>query len=123
MSAQESGETLLSQISNEMVRAKKRFFGKGPEQAKTYILDDLCIVVMRGGLTQAEQTMLEFGHPDQVRAFRQIFENEMTEHLAAVVERLTGRAVANHQSQVMFDPDIIVEMFVFASPPPSDLAP
>ena len=117
----ESGETLLSQISNEMVRAKKKFFGRGPEQAKTYILDDLCIVVMRGGLTQAERTMLELGHPDQVRAFRQIFENESTELLCGLVERLTGRAVVNYQSQIMFDPDIIVEMFVFAGPAPSDL--
>jgi uncharacterized protein YbcI len=117
----DSGETLLSQISNEMVRAKKTFFGRGPEQAKTYILDDLCIVVMRGGLTQAERTMLDFGHPDQVRAFRQIFENEMTEHLCGVVERLTGRAVATYQSQIMFDPDIIVEMFVFENAAPPEL--
>ena len=112
----DSGETLLSQISNEMVRAKKQFFGKGPEQAKSYMLDDLLIIVMRGGLTTAEQTMLRFGRENLVRGFRQLFENEMTETLTGLVERTTGRRVVNYQSQIMFDPDIIVEMFFFDQP-------
>src|SRR4029079_18719509 len=56
-----SGGDLLARLSDDMVRAKKQFFGKGPEQAKSYMFDDLLIVVMRGGLTTAEQTMLRFG--------------------------------------------------------------
>jgi uncharacterized protein YbcI len=107
---------MLARLSDEMVRAKKHFFGKGPEQAKSYMLDDLLIVVMRGGLTTAEETMLRFGQQDMVRQFRQLFENEMTEVLTGLVERTTGRAVVNYQSQIMFDPDIIVEMFFFADP-------
>jgi uncharacterized protein YbcI len=109
----EGGE-LLSHLSNEMVRSKKRFFGKGPEKAKSYLLDDLLIVVMRGGLTTAEQTMKSFGQFDMIRQFRQLFENEMTDHLIGLVEEATGREVVTYQSQIMFDPDIIVEMFVFA---------
>jgi uncharacterized protein YbcI len=112
----ERGQGLLARLSNEMVRAQKEFFGKGPTQAKSYLLDDLLIIVMRGGLTTAEQTMLEFGHPDLVRQFRQLFENEMTERLTGMVEELTGRRVATYQSQVMFDPDTVVEMFVFDRP-------
>jgi uncharacterized protein YbcI len=110
------GGDMLARLSDEMVRAKKHFFGKGPEQAKSYMLDDLLIVVMRGGLTTAEETMLRFGQQDMVRQFRQLFENEMTEVLTGLVERTTGRAVVNYQSQIMFDPDIIVEMFFFADP-------
>jgi uncharacterized protein YbcI len=112
---EERGEGLLARISNEMVRAQKKFFGKGPTEAKSYLLDDLLIIVMRGGLTTAEKTMLEFGQPDQVRQFRQLFENEMTERLTGMIENLTGRKVLTYQSQVMFDPDIVVEMFVFDS--------
>jgi hypothetical protein len=36
------------------------------------------------------------------------------------MEELTGRRIVNYQSQVMFDPDIIVEMFVFDSGGSSD---
>jgi uncharacterized protein YbcI len=113
---EERGEGLLARISNEMVRAQKQFFGKGPTEAKSYMLDDLLLIVMRGGLTTAEKTMLEFGRADQVRQFRQLFENEMTERLTGMVEELTGRRVLTYQSQVMFGPDVVVEMFVFDSP-------
>ena len=34
--------------------------------------------------------------------------------LTGLVEQATGRSVVNYQSQIMFDPDIIVEMFVFS---------
>jgi uncharacterized protein YbcI len=111
-----SGGDLLARLSDEMVRAKKQFFGKGPEQSKSYMFDDLLIVVMRGGLTTAEQTMLRFGQQNMVRQFRQLFEDEMTEVLTGLVEETTGRTVVNYQSQIMFDPDIVVEMFVFDQP-------
>jgi uncharacterized protein YbcI len=107
------GQSVLQRLADEMVRAQKEFFGKGPEQARAYLLDDLCFIVLRGGLTTAELTMLKFGHPDLVRQFRQIFENEMTGRLIDMVEEVTGRSVATYQSQVMFDPHVIVEMFVF----------
>jgi uncharacterized protein YbcI len=110
------GGDVLARLSDDMVRAKKQFFGKGPEQAKSYMVDDMLFVVMRGGLTTAEQTMLRFGRQNMVRQFRQLFENEMTEVLTGMVEETTGRTVVNYQSQIMFDPDIIVEMFVFADP-------
>jgi uncharacterized protein YbcI len=99
-----------------MVRAQKEFFGKGPTQVKSYLLDDLLIIVMRGGLTTAEQTMLNFGHPDLVRQFRQLFQNEMTQRLTDIVEELTGRKVATYQSQVLFSPDVVVEFFVLEEP-------
>src|SRR5919201_4293672 len=107
------GGDLLLRLSNEMARAQKRFFGKGPKTSKSYILDDLVITVLRGGITRAEHTLVESGHEDEVRDFRQVFENEMAEPLTRIVEEITGRKVVNFQSQVMFDPDIVVEIFVF----------
>ena len=111
--AQEQGQGLLARLSTEMVRAQKQFFGKGPTQAKSYFLDDMLFIVMRGGLTTAEKTMLEFGEMDRVRDFRQAFENQMTERLTGLIEDLTGRKVLAYQSQVLFEPDRVIEMFVF----------
>ena len=108
----ELGHDILIEVSNGMVRAQKEFFGKGPESAKTYIVDDLLITVMRGGLTTAEKTMLDFGHADQVRSFRQLLENEMTERLTNMISKITGRRVLTYQSQVLFGPDVVVEIFV-----------
>lgn len=107
---------LLSKISTEMVRAQKGYFGKGPTKAKSYMLDDFLIIVMRGGLTVAEETMLEAEREDLVRSFRQEFENEMAERLTGMIEDLTGRKVVTYQSQILFDPDIVFEIFVFDEP-------
>jgi uncharacterized protein YbcI len=96
-----------------MVGMMKRYYGKGPTKAKSYLLDDFLIVVMRGGTTRAEQTLLDADREDTVRAFRQTFENEMGDRLTNLVEELTGRKVVNYQSQVLFDPDISIEIFFF----------
>jgi uncharacterized protein YbcI len=111
----EAGGELLTRISNEMVRAQKKFFGKGPTSAKSYMLDDMLLIVMRGGFTTAEETMLEFGQQDLVRQFRQIFQNEMTDRLHKMVEELTGRRVLTYQSQILFEPNVAVEIFLFDS--------
>jgi uncharacterized protein YbcI len=111
--AEEQGGSLLAQISNAFVTMQKEYWGLGPVEAKSYMMDDLLLVVMRGGLTRAERTMLDFGQQDLVRSFRQSFENEMTQNLTAIIERLTGRKVLTYQSQILFDPDIVAELFVF----------
>ena len=59
--------------------------------------------------------MLDFGEADLVRAFRQTFENRMTVHFVGLIEELTGRRVLTYQSQILFDPDRVIEMFVFDS--------
>ena len=61
-------QSLPSKISIEVVRTLK---------AKSYLLDEFLIVVMRGGVTVAEQTMLDRGHSDLVRTFRQTYQNEL----------------------------------------------
>ncbi|HVF79649.1 MAG TPA: DUF2294 domain-containing protein [Solirubrobacteraceae bacterium] len=110
---EQEGGSLLAQISNEFVTMQKDYWGLGPVQAKSYMMDDLLLVVMRGGTTRAERTMLDFDRQDLVRDFRQSFENEMSKILTDKVERLTGRRVLTYQSQILFDPDIVAELFVF----------
>jgi uncharacterized protein YbcI len=100
--------SLLSKISTEVVRTLKDSFGRGPLKAKSYLLDDFL-----GGVTVAEQTMLDRGHSDLVRAFRQTYQNELGDDLVAKVEVLTGRKVVNYQSQILFDPHIVMEIFFF----------
>jgi uncharacterized protein YbcI len=107
-------QSITAQISTEIVRTLKETFGRGPVKAKSYLLDDFLLVVMRGGMTVAEETMLARGHGDLVRQFRQTYQNEMRDVLAAKVEALTGRQVVTYQSQVLFDPHIVMEIFFFS---------
>ena len=114
---EEKGGSLLAKISNAFVTMQKDYWGIGPLEAKSYMMDDLLLIVMRGGLTRSERTMLDFGQHDLVRSFRQAFENEMTQNLTGKIEELTGRKVLTYQSQILFDPDIVAELFVFDKAP------
>lgn len=111
--AEDGGGDMLSRISTEMVRATKKYFGKGPTSAKSYMLDDFLLIVMRENRTAAEKTMVEFGREDLVREFRQEFENEMTAKLEGMIEELTGRKILGYQSQIIIKPDIVIEIFFF----------
>jgi uncharacterized protein YbcI len=106
------GQSLLRRISTAMAAMQKSAFGKGPTSVKSYMFDDILLIVMRDGLTVAEKTMLGFGEADLVRHFRQQFENDMTGRIGEMIEQLTERKILTYQSQVMFDPDVIVEIFV-----------
>lgn len=110
---EEQGGSLLARISDAFVTMQKDYWGQGPVQAKSYMMDDLLLIVMRGGMTRAERTMIDFGQQDLVRTFRQTFENEMTQNLQGIIEKLTGRRVLTYQSQILFEPDIVAELFVF----------
>lgn len=113
---EETGTSLRAAISREMVKALKTYYGKGPTKAKSYLFDDLLFVVMRGGETQGEKTLLEAEHSDEVRTFRQRFQNVMGDRLIGTIEQLTERKVLTYQSQVLFDPFVVIEMFVFDQP-------
>lgn len=114
--ASEQPSGLLARISNEMVRAQKQYFGRGPVKAKSYLLDDFLLIVMRGGFLPVERTMIEAGKEDVVRQYRQDFENEMTERLIGKMQELTGRKIVTYQSQTLVDPEIVIEIFFFDQP-------
>lgn len=109
----EQGHHLLARLTNAIVQVQKESWGKGPERAKSYLLDDFLLVVMRGGLTKAEETMLEVGEADRVRDFRQTFQNRAAERYTTLIEELTGQKVVTYQSQILFDPTILLEVFFF----------
>src|ERR671913_2355018 len=50
-----------AQISNAMVALKKRFYGKGPERARSYLVDEYVFCAMEGGLTRNEEVLVEAG--------------------------------------------------------------
>jgi uncharacterized protein YbcI len=107
------GQSLLARISTEIVQIFKEYYGKGPTSAKSYMFDDMLFVVMRGGLNASEKFLLEKDEVDVVRQYRQTFENRMNEILSEKIEALTSRKVIAFNSQILFDPDMSIEIFVF----------
>ena len=102
-------------ISNAIVQIYKDGYGKGPTRAHTRLLDDAVLVELRDILTRAEQTLNAAGHEDQVRETRQVFEQARRGEFIAAVEEIIGRDVRAFLSQIHFNPDLAVLIFLLES--------
>jgi uncharacterized protein YbcI len=112
-----AGGHLLAAISTSIVGILREHYGRGPMKAKTYALDDIIVVVMRGsGFTALEQTIMDSGQPDRVIAMREDFQRVMAERYKRTIEELTGRAVLAFLSQAHVEPDITMEIFFIDGP-------
>ena len=106
----------LRKISSAIVGLYREHFGKGPTGAKTYVLDDLVICVLRDGLTTVEKTLFERGKGDVVREMRAAFQDAVADRFTSTIERLTDRNVVAFMSQAHVAPDLTIEVFCLAQP-------
>ena len=111
-----SGGALMTEISNRIVGMLREHYGRGPMKAKTYVLDDLVVCVLRDGFTAIEQTMMESGQPGRVVEMRREFQELMGRRYASMIEELTGSRVVAFLSQAHIDPDITLEVFIVDPP-------
>src|SRR4051794_12625982 len=112
-----AGGHLLAAISTSIVGILRDHYGRGPMKAKTYVLDDIIVVVMRGsGFTPLEQTIMDSGEPDRVIAMREDFQRVMAARYRQTIEELTGRKVLAFLSQAHVEPDITMEIFFIDGP-------
>jgi uncharacterized protein YbcI len=119
---------MLARISTGLVQLHSRYYGKGPTKAKTHMVDDTVVCILRGGFTTVERTLLETGEVESVYQMRRSFQQAMEDDFRRIVEDATGRRVIAYMSSIHVDPDLAVEIFVLepleepASPERSDLA-
>jgi len=106
----------LLEISNGIVALHKRYYGKGPESARTHYHGDLVVVVLRGGFTRIEQTLVEEGRGDVVLAQRRELQAAMDDRYKEIVREATGREVTAFMSANHHDPDLQVEIFLLGTP-------
>ena len=103
---------MRARISRRIVQLHKEFYGKGPTKAKTYYEGDLVVVLMRGGFTRVEETLLQEGRGDSVARQRQDFQDVMVDRFRQVIHEETGRNVVAMMSGSHQRPDLLAELFV-----------
>jgi len=112
-----AGGQLLAAISTKIVAILREHYGRGPMNAKTYALDDIIVVVMRGaGFTPLEQTIMDDDGADRVVAMRHEFQRVMADRYKRTIKELTGRNVIAFLSQAHIEPDITIELFFIDGP-------
>src|SRR5262249_9381580 len=103
-SAGERGSTLtergstLTEVCNAIVQIHKRFYGKGPTQARAHLSRDLLAVVLDGGFTRGEKTLSERGHEREVLHARMVMQQAVQEEFRDAIEQILGRSIRSFMS-------------------------
>jgi uncharacterized protein YbcI len=109
---EEKTPSLEARVSRVVMRTMKDLYGRGPTHAKTFFCDEYVFCVLSGGMTRDEETMVRGGEHEAVREYRLRFQAVIAPELVRRVEDVLDRRVVSYHSQVMFDPDRLVEIFV-----------
>lgn len=88
-------------ISNKMIAFQREQLGRGAESAKTYILDDMIIIRLKGVLTAAERQLAskEKGKA-LIKEMRYQLEEIIRPELEAVIEEVVGIKVVSLHNDI-----------------------
>ena len=112
-----AGTSLRNAISNAMARIMRESSGRGPARTRTFICDRFVFAMLDDVLTPGERTLRAGGRGGLVRRARLRFEEMMSATFTSQIEALTGARVLAYHSQIVFQPDMAVEIFVLDRPP------
>jgi len=112
---------LEAEISEAIIRFEKEYMGRGPDETKTYILDDMVLVRLRGVLTPAEKNLAKMDTGSQGRALIKQVRIELLEKARAMLEPLvqdiTGRRMRSLHTDISTTTGERVIIFTLDGPP------
>ncbi len=90
-----------AEISNAMVRFEKEYMGRGPTEVKTYIIEDMVFVRLKGVLTKAEQQLTKGADGvELIKKVRSSLLENAKPLLYQVIKDITGMEVSSLHTDV-----------------------
>jgi uncharacterized protein YbcI len=90
---------LEAEISEAIIKFEKEFMGRGPTETKTYLIDDLVLVRLKGIQTPAEQQLVQSENNSRGRELIKQVRHELIERgrplLEVVIQDLLGRRIVS----------------------------
>lgn len=113
--------TMLSAVSNAVVKLHKEQFGRGPTNSRAdWAGRDVLVCTLENALLPAERALIQMGNDQGVRDSRTQLQAATAQLFIDVVEEQTGRKVRAFASAL--DPGAGVVFEVWAFEPPDDAA-
>jgi uncharacterized protein YbcI len=117
---QGTGAGLNQAIATAVVRAHKRLLGRGPTRAQAFYHQNVVVIIIEDGVTEAERALAARGRIEEVRSMRRQLLETTRGDVVEAVEGLTGRGVAAFMCDVHFDPDVAMELMLLDAPIAAD---
>jgi uncharacterized protein YbcI len=117
---EEKRDSVLAEISREMVRLYKEQFGRGPTKARTnFAGPDILICTLEQTLTPVEHRLAELGEHQRLRDTRTYFQHVTKDQFCEVIERVRERRVRAFVSGMDTEQDVAAELFYLYPEHPS----
>ena len=93
-----------AEIAEAIVKFEREYMGRGPEEARAYLVDDLIIVRLRGVLTPAERQLAKSEDAARGRSLIKQVRMELLEKgrplLETLVQDITGQTVRSLHTDI-----------------------
>jgi uncharacterized protein YbcI len=110
-----------AEISEALIKFEKEYMGRGPLETKTYVIDDLILVRLRGVLTQAEYQLARTSNAEKGRELIKLVRIQLLEKgrplLEKVIEDITKRRIMSMHTDISTRTGERIIMFTLDSPP------
>lgn len=95
---------LEAEISEAIIKFEKEYMGRGPDETRTYLLDDLIVVRLQRVLTAAERQLAKGAEGNQGRALVKQVRTELLETARPLLEKvildITGRGIISLHTDI-----------------------
>ena len=96
--------TIEHQISDAVINFEKEYMGRGPLETKTFIVENMLIVRLKGVLTKAELQLANAEDSDRGRKLIKDVRIELLEKvrplLETIIESITGQKVVSLHTDI-----------------------
>lgn len=104
-----------AQISEAMIQFEKEYMGRGPTECRTYIIDDILLVRLKGVLTPAEQRLAKSAEGRElVKKIRANLLEQARTLLMETIEQTTSVKVASLYTDISTDSGERVILFMLS---------
>ncbi|MED1725255.1 DUF2294 domain-containing protein [Brevibacillus parabrevis] len=104
---------LEAEISETFIKFQRDLIGRGPQEAKTYIVGDMVLVRFKGVLTVEEKHLSSHDKGRRiVKEMREVLREMYSEESEEIVEKLTGCKVLSSHSDISTKMGERIEVFV-----------
>ena len=109
------------EISEALIRFEKEYMGRGPDETKSYIIDDMILIRLRGVLTPAERQLAWTGEYADGKGLIKRVRMQLLEKARALLEKIaediTDRKVVSLHTDISTVTGERVIIFALDGPP------
>ncbi|MHC0039526.1 Na-translocating system protein MpsC family protein [Pseudoneobacillus sp. C159] len=102
-----------AELSESFIKLQRDLIGRGPQETKTYIVDDMVIARFKGVLTVEEKHLVDHEKGRiLVKRMRQVLREMYSKNIEEIVEQRTGCRVLSSHSDISTKTGERIEVFV-----------